>query len=178
LAEIYDVSPMTISGPAAEAKAQAKFRPSNEQSVESPFKSKVDNVWLSTGQYLAEQMCARKASRDDTALPSNYRQSPKWKDHFEHQERQATRLLKRYEKDALFRALKMKEGKKVYSLGASWVDGLVLAEQERLDIQKKAAEVKAQAEPVSEPCSEPAAREPPRPVFAPEKTLLSKLRGL
>jgi len=49
-----------------------------------------------------------------------------------------------------------------------------MAEQERLDIQKKAAEVKARAEP----SGEPATTEPPRPVLAPEKTLLSKLRGL
>ena len=143
------------------------------RSPESPWQSKWGGGWVSSGQYLAEGMVARIAKKDGIDLPHRFWMLSRWKRVFLLQLRFANSLLKLYEPAAIVKALRTPEGKRVYSLGAKWLDPLVRDQQERLDRQEQIREA---VEPVSPPPE--SVVEPPRPTFVEKPHLLSKLRDL
>lgn len=150
-------------------------------SPKSNFKSRfAPGEYVSAAQYLAENMCDRKARSKGTALPARFWKvdGSIWKREFLQQVRHANALLKAYSVEAIIRALRTKEGKRIYSFGATWLDPIIKAEQEALDRQKAAAEATAAATPPPLTGDEVAPVEKPRPAFVPGASPLTKLRNL
>ncbi len=119
-------------------------------------------------------MVARQARSKKLTLPMFFWNIEKWKRQFLLQIRQANSLLKLYSYQAILRALRTYEGKKVFSLGAPFLDPLIKAEQEKLDRDKQRI-VETPAPPVEHVHTEPQA---PRPAFVPKQNALSKLKEL
>lgn len=145
------------------------------QSEASPYKSFFGGGFVSSGQYLAEVMCARMAKKQGKELPQHFWNLDAWKRTFLYQLRLANGLLKLYEPLALIAGLK--RAKFVFSLNAKMVlDPLFKEEQEKLNRQREIRERNLQQPMLPAPTlSEPTK---PREVYNHEKTLLSKLRNL
>lgn len=120
-------------------------------------------------------MVARIAEYEGVRLPQKFWNTSRWKRTYLLQVTHANNLLKLYSIDAIIAALRTKEGKKVRSFGAKWLDPIVQDEQERIDRQKALA---PEAHEIQMQKPLPDIVEPPRPLFVPKKSLLSKLRDL
>lgn len=121
-------------------------------------------------------MCDRVARKNKAHLPDKFWQTPRWKRTFLLQLRLANSLLKIYSYDSIVAALRSRDGRRVYSLGANWLDDLIRAEQEKVDRAKRLQEARPQ-EP--EPRTTASGKhEEPRKAFAATPSLLNKLRGL
>ncbi len=144
------------------------------QSETCPYQSRYGGGWQAPSQFLAESMVARQARMKKTSLPLKFWRLERWNREYQAQARHASSLLRLYDCEAIMRALRTPEGKKIYSLGAKFLDPLVRVEQERLD-RLKAARQAAPPEPEPEP---PAKDASPRPAFVETKSTLSKLRDL
>lgn len=144
----------------------------------SPFKSRYGGGYIPRHKFLAEAMCARKARMKGIDLPSHFwngkfLNGDYWKREYCLQLRQALSLLKIYSCEAIIKALRTKEGSKIYSFGAKWLDPLIKTEQEKIDILKKKMEEEAKAEEVKE---EPVVSQP-REAFIPQNNnKLSRLK--
>ncbi len=112
-------------------------------------------------------MCDRIARKDGVTLKHRFWDEKKWRQVFLGQLDLANRLLKQYSAEAIIRALRTPQGKKIYSFGAPFLPRLAETEQERLD--KRSQEVPEAVKP---------AQEKPRPNFVEKPTTLSKLRDL
>lgn len=143
-----------------------------QRSEKSCFASRFGGGWLAAGQYLAESMVDRMARKEGETLPLKFWELPRWKRVFLLQLRSANELLKSYSVEAIIRALRTTEGKKVYSLGAPWLDGLIAGEQARLERQAEA--LKSQPPEAPLPSGLP---EAPRPAFV-RPSILNRLRDL
>lgn len=80
--------------------------------------------WIGDAQYLAEEMCRRKARKDGVELPLRFWDGPPWKQFFLMQLRFANELLKRHSVDAILFGLRHPKGKTAFSLRASWLPEL------------------------------------------------------
>jgi hypothetical protein len=92
---------------------------------------------LNSGQYLAENMLDRQARRRGVDLPVQF-----WKDkslakEFAKQIILANALLKLYSVEAIIKALRTTQGRKIYSFAAPFLPDLCRAQQEILDRQSK-----------------------------------------
>ncbi len=129
-------------------------------------------------------MCDRQARVKKIALPRQFWQknvSAEWNRQFLLQCRHAIALLKLYSADAIIKALRSPAGKKVFSLGAPWLDPII-AEHQAI-VTKQQAEQEARIAAMPDAPALPAhgdgeCPEPPRPVFVRSKTDLSKLLDL
>lgn len=146
----------------------------SEKTDKSGYQSRFGGGWIAPGQFIAESMCDRIARKDKAELPLKFWTLERWKRPFLLQLRHANSLLKLYSAEAIIRALRTPEGKRVYSLGAQWLDPLIRVEQERVDRQAEARE-KA---PAAEPAPPAATTEPPRQPYKPRPSPLDKLRQL
>jgi hypothetical protein len=134
-------------------------------------------------QWLAEYMCGRQARAKGVDLPRRFWSNPSyktvWEKELRRQVRAAATLLKLYRPQAVSAALRTKEGRKVLSLSAPWLDDLVKAEEQRLAREAELRAAAAEARPPEPP--PPAEKLPPgytRPPFVHKKSILSKLEGL
>ncbi len=134
----------------------------------TPGKQVAVNVWL------AEFMLVRQASKEGKELPRLYWQLPDWERKFKVQLRCANSLLKLYAPAAISAALRSKEGRRVYSLSAPWLEPVLLAEQRKLDIEAERKKDVVPPAPPSEDESLPEAR----PTFKTGQSAVDKLRGL
>lgn len=120
-------------------------------------------------------MVSRIARKDNTELPQKFWEKDKWKRLFLLQIRHANSLLKLYSYEAIVKALRTPQGKKLYSLGAQWLDPLIKSEQEKIDIRLAAMAEQTPKEVEQLPT---ATDEKPREAFVRKPSPLSKLRGL
>ena len=148
-----------------------------ERSEACPIPSRKGGGWLSQPQALAESMCIRMAAKDGKDLGNKFWSREPMKRTFLIQLRLAVALLKLASYKAICNALRTKEGRKIYSLGASWLFPLVMEEQRKLDEQEVRVRLERESSPRPEPSllTQP---EPPRPVFTLNKSLLSRLEDL
>lgn len=149
-----------------------------QQSADSPFASRFGGGFISASQYLAENMCDRQARSKGVTLKHHFWKTDEiWKRAFLLQVRHAAGLLRVYSVEAIVNALKKPGGKRVYSLGARWLDPLVKEEQQKLDLQKAAVEREREKEKEVAP-EVVIGKTGPRPVFKSKETALDKLRAL
>lgn len=133
------------------------------------YKSKYTEKLISTAQHLAEMMCERMARKDKKELANQFWNKAPWKRTYLHQVQLAHGLLKLYAEEAILNVLA--KNPTVYSLNAQFLDPYFKGEQERLQrIEDKPAK--------EESTSLPDVNAKPRPNFQPNKSVLSKLRGL
>lgn len=150
---------------------------STEKTYESLF---APNTYVTAAQFLGEYVVNRKAKSQGIDLPLRFwsRDTPGYSAHWEkelrRQIREANALAKLYSPAAISKALRSKEGRKVLSLGAPWLDDLCKVEQAKLD---REAALRA-AEPQELVAKQP---DPTLPLFSTKKfvhkkSLAQKLR--
>ena len=100
------------------------------------FKSRYTDKLVGSAQYLAEIMIERQAKKQGLNLPNNFWNKDEWKRNYMIQLRLAYSLLKLYCVEAILIALKTPQGKKIYSLGAKWLDSLYKIEQNKISNAK------------------------------------------
>lgn len=89
-----------------------------QRSDKSPYQSRFGAGWISESQFLAENMCSRKARAEfGGELPAKFWQDPYWEKQLRLQLKHANDLLKEYSVTSILAALKHPDAKKVYSLG-------------------------------------------------------------
>lgn len=130
---------------------------------------------VSAAQMLAEIMCARQAMKDGRELPLYFWKVPEWEKNFKRQIREANGILKLFSASAVFAALKTRDGRKIVSLGAPWLDDLCKSEQQKLDRHAAAAADEQAPNPTPEP---PADLPSTRPPFVKKRSTASKLREM
>jgi hypothetical protein len=145
-------------------------------SEDSPYSSLYGGGFISASQYLAESMVARRARSSNITLPQKFWNVERWKRVFLMEVRHASRLLTLYSVEAIIKALRTKEGKRVYSFGAKWLDPLIAEEQRLMDVAKAAQSLQP-AVKETEP-TVVVGTNGPRPAFSPTKSKLNKLRDL
>lgn len=149
----------------------------NTETEASPWESKFGGGHIHNAQYLAECMCDRIAKKDGRELGHKFWEIDEWKRAFCLQIRQANALLKLYSCTAIIRGLKTPQGKKVYSLGAKWLEPIIKDEQKKIDTQARLRkEFASEAPQVAAPSD--VTPEPPRPTFSAKQSLFTKLRNL
>ena len=92
---------------------------------------------ITAAQKLAEIICVRQAAEKKLVLKQKFWQLPEWSKSFTNQIRFANGLLKLFEFDSINNALELNP--KVWSLGAAFVQELVMREQAKLDDSRKTA---------------------------------------
>jgi len=152
-----------------------------ERSEKCRWKSRFAvDTWISSSQYLAENMCDRQARKKKTTLPFKFWDkeiSPTWHREFLMQLRHANSLLKLYSVEAIVAALRSPKGKNVFSLGAKWLDPIIQEEQRRFDVAQEKQAVRL-AKEETQPVVASNIPEAPRPSFTNHQSILSKLRDL
>lgn len=103
------------------------------------FTSKYTDLMISANQKLAEIMIERQ--NKNIKLPQQFWNDARWKRNFLVQLRLAASLLKLYDADVIIKGLESRELKNVYSLGAKWIDPVLLRIKTEMDNQAKAKEI-------------------------------------
>jgi len=144
-------------------------------SDESRYKSRyATDTFITAAQYLAELMIERQTLKKGRKPPMYFWKLPQYEKAYRLQLRHANTLIRLYSAPAVSRALRRKEAKGLYSLGAPWLDDLV--KQENAAIQ---AEQQRQAErQTPAPEASPNLPAGPRPAFVNQKSTLNKLKEL
>lgn len=92
--------------------------------------------FVTLAQRFAERMCQRLAASKGQDLPHKFWNHPRWKSEFLKQHRLILKLLKIFDGEAITRALRTKEGQKIYSFGFRGLTGMIQIEQDRLNAEK------------------------------------------
>ncbi len=137
----------------------------------SCFESAYGGGWLSAAQRIAELACERKAGSNGQTLVSYFWKQKYWATIFRAQINMANKLLEEFDVEAIMSALRTKEGKRVYSLGAPFFKTLCQAEQRKLELQRQRIETAIVPETTN-------TVEPPRPVRRAGRSVRDKLQGL
>lgn len=88
--------------------------------------------WVTAAQYLTELICEKKAQTSGKELPIKFWEFDEWKKYYKWQIGLANKLIKKYDPDALIRALKA--NKRIYSLRYPFdkiIDKYKVADQEK-----------------------------------------------
>lgn len=80
------------------------------------YDSKFSDKKVTASQYVAQEMCCRKAKRDGIKLEGSFWNNPTWRKFFLYQNSLACNLLKIYHEGALIQALSLPALKWVWSL--------------------------------------------------------------
>lgn len=99
----------------------------------SRYKSAYTESWVTAAQYITELVCENIAHKNSEILPLKFWNDRKWNAIFRRQLSLANGLLKIYKESAIIQALKTKEGKRILSLAAPWLDDII----EKCDKVKK-----------------------------------------
>lgn len=99
----------------------------------SRYKSAYTESWVTAAQYIAELVCENIAQKRSETLPLKFWNDRKWNATFRRQLSLANGLLKIYSEAAVIQALRTKEGKRISSLAAPWLDDII----ERCDKVKR-----------------------------------------
>lgn len=91
----------------------------------SGYKSSYSDSWITAAQYITELICENMARKNQQVLPYKFWNEYAWKGTFKRQLLLANGLLKIYSAAAIVQALRSKEGMKIYSLAAPWLDQII-----------------------------------------------------
>lgn len=91
----------------------------------SGYKSSYSDSWITAAQYISELMCENMARKNGQVLPYKFWNEYAWKTAFKRQLLLANSLLKLYSAPAIIQAIRSKEGQKIYSLAAPWLDAII-----------------------------------------------------
>lgn len=106
------------------------------------YSSKYTDKKVTSAQLLAEKMVERKFSLRNKKLPKQFWNDLKYRKDFLTQKRFADGLLKLYTFEAINSAINSKEASRTYSLGAKWLDPIIMREQNRIESENRAREQK------------------------------------
>ncbi len=134
------------------------------------FQSRYGGGYITAAQWLVELVCERLARKNKTTLPHLFWGRVEWRKTFLLQVQKASALLKKYSLPAITAALKTPDGQRAYSLGAAWVEEIIMAEQVKLG-RKKEPVVQVDDRPLPSGGA-------PRPAFVQGSSVLSRLRDL
>tara|TARA_R100001244_G_scaffold98521_1_gene73563 strand:- start:98 stop:526 length:429 start_codon:yes stop_codon:yes gene_type:complete len=85
-------------------------------------------------QYIAEMVCLREAEEQNVGRPAyQLWNTDKWKKKFQSQVTKAYQMLKTYDDMAIINALNSPKGKGIYSLRVKHLEGLIKAEQKKIN---------------------------------------------
>lgn len=73
---------------------------------------------VSAAQYITELICENKAKQDKKDLHFRFWTNKEWSSYYKNQIATANKLVKKYDEQAIIRALKNKKAEKIYSLRA------------------------------------------------------------
>ena len=104
------------------------------------MQSKSSKTEVSSAQYLAEYVNARKAKKEKCELPSKYWNLPEWKTEYIRQVGQANALLKSFSIEAIISALNSKEFGWTYSLMTRGLIDVIQREEAKLLREKETIE--------------------------------------
>lgn len=147
---------------------------SQQQTENSSFRSQYTDKWITPAQRLAELMCERMAKKDGATLPWQFWNEPAWKKPFLAQLRFANQVLRAYPYQAVFAVLESRQGAKVYSLGAKWLDAEFAKEAAKLRMFELSVESDTPQDCPMEP-DKPTPKQPRRPKT---QSLISRLQDL
>jgi hypothetical protein len=141
---------------------------SKEYSEKNRFLSIYGSGYITAPQYLTEQLCAQVARSTQEDLIDRFWKLPKWTKFFKEQIPAAFTLLKKYDVEAILKALKDKRAYKVYSFRAPWFIKIVQQYQTQIDL--------IEAHPKQQTVvSKDVENNQPRQQFG-QETLISKLK--
>ena len=135
------------------------------RSDSSKYESRHGGGWITSAQFLAEVMCERYAKKNGEELVYKFWNVDFWKKEFFKQLAFAKKLLLVYEPHIISRALRSKEGKSVFSLGAPWLKKIIELEQRKF----KSADTSKVIDTTELPIRKP---------FQSFKSLMKKLKDL
>lgn len=88
---------------------------------------------VSAAQYITELICENKAIQDKLDLHYKFWLDKKWANYYKNQIASSHKLLKKYHPTAIINAIKNPKAKKIYSLRAPHLVGIIEYEQEKLN---------------------------------------------
>lgn len=123
---------------------------------------------------IAQLICPRLLKQKGfTSLPEKFWADKRFAREYKLELIKSRSLLKMYSPQAIINALKSKEGLRIWSLTAPWLDGIIAAEEKRLQIL---AEKISEATHTSTMQVKPdLSDDGPRPAFNPKKSVFDKL---
>ena len=83
------------------------------------------STWISYQQLIVEMICQRAAKKDQKDLPQRFWTLKPWAQYYRHQITLCARLCKEYDPKIIIKALRDPKGRKIYSLGAPHLKGLI-----------------------------------------------------
>jgi len=137
-----------------------------QRSDDSKYESRHGGGWITPAQFLAEVMCERTAKENLEELPIKFWNKPRLKKEFFKQLNLANIILKDHDAAVVSKALRSKEGKKIFSLGAPWLKKLIILEE------KSFKEISSLTE------SKEAVELPIRKTFQQSKSLIKRIKEL
>lgn len=143
-----------------------------KESDKCRYRSIKGGGWLSASQMLAERMCLRLAKYKNKEIGHLFWQEKSWEKQFRFQVTKAAKLLKEFSFEAIFKTLRSKKGKGIYSLAAPFLPELIEEEQSLLD-----AQIEARKSSVS-PTPKDKIAHNPRPNFSFKQSTASRLKDL
>ena len=107
--------------------------------------------WVTANQYIMELLFINEARTiNDADLPREYwKKLPEWGDKkFAAHGRSVSKLLKKYESQAIINAVK---SKRIFSLRPKWVEKIIQQEQKKLEAKRIAQKAEIATKPKEEP---------------------------
>jgi len=92
---------------------------------------------VTISQYITELICENKAKYDKEDLGYRFWTNPKWSKFYRDQIATANKLVKKYNGNAIIKALKNQKANKIYSLRAPGLIKLIEHEQDLIDKTNK-----------------------------------------
>ena len=135
------------------------------RSDNSKYQSRHGGGWITSAQFLAEVMCERYAKKNGEELVYKFWNVDFWKKEFFKQLAFAKKLLLVYEPHIISKALRSKEGKSIFSLGAPWLKKIIELEQRKFKSVDTSKIVDTTQLPIRKP-------------FQSSKSLMKKLKDL
>ena len=98
------------------------------------YLSKYSNgKYVSAAQYITELICENKAIKDKCDLHYRFWLTKKWAMYYRNQIASAHKLLEKYRANAIIKALKDTDGKKIYSLRAPHLVDIIQRYEDQID---------------------------------------------
>jgi hypothetical protein len=147
-----------------------------ERTEKSCYESRFGAGWISASQYLAENMCARKARSQNNALAPLFWKDPYWEREFRLQLKHANELLETFSVEAIIKGLRHNDAKRIYSLGLkSVLVPLIRREQKQIEYQQDQLARQVQEQKDEEPIK---LDYTVRKTFSTKRSKLQQLRDL
>ena len=97
---------------------------------------------VSSAQYITELICEKMAQKEKRDLHYRFWLSSQWQQYYKNQIGSAHKLLKKYEDQAIIRALANPKSAKIYSLRAPHLIAIIEEEQNKLATENKTLSLK------------------------------------